>query len=229
MRIRSLGDATLLLELESRIDPGVNAAVLAASEHIRAERLEGVRDVVPAYASLAVHYDPLHTDVRALRVLVDEAAAASRGGAPGQSSEPVEIPVCYGGEFGPDLTGVAGWARCSSDEAIAMHTAATYRVYMLGFQPGFPYMAAVDPRIAMPRLDTPRARVAAGSVGIAGSQTGIYPFASPGGWQIVGRTPISLFSLDRDPPARLSAGSHVRFRAIDAGEFERLSTTGSVR
>jgi inhibitor of KinA len=139
---------------------------------------------------------------------------------------PVEIPVCYGGRFGPDLGAVAAWAGMDPHLVIAAHASREYRVFMLGFLPGFPYMASVDERIAMPRRDTPRTRVAAGSVGIAGPQTGVYSFDSPGGWQIIGRTPLVLFDAGHQPPALLAPGQRVRFRPVPSREFEAMRPAG---
>jgi inhibitor of KinA len=138
----------------------------------------------------------------------------------------LDIPVCYGGTFGPDLPGVAAWAGCTAEEVVAAHTQRSYRVFMLGFLPGFPYLAPVDDRIAMPRRDAPRPLVAAGSVGIAGRQTGIYPFDSPGGWQIIGRTPLTLFDPSHEPPALVAPGQRVQFRPISPSEFDAARTAG---
>jgi KipI family sensor histidine kinase inhibitor len=222
MRITLFGDAALLAEWEQVIDVIVSARVLAAAEHVRQAQLPGVRDVVPAYASFAVHFDPLHTDAAALRDLVERAAGAAdaRDAAPAPHGRTLDIPVCYGGRYGPDLADVATWAGCPPEDVIAVHAAPEYRVFMLGFLPGFPYLGSVDERIAMPRRDTPRRRVAAGSVGIAGRQTGVYPFDSPGGWQIIGRTPLVLFDPHRERPALLAPGQHVRFRPIAPAEFD---------
>jgi inhibitor of KinA len=221
-RVSRYGDAALLVEYEAVLDADVNARVQAAAETLRRQALPGVRDIVPAIASLAIHVDPLAGSLEAV-----EAAVALDVGSPDDAidslagSETHEIPVCYGGPFGPDLEAVAAWASCSTDEVAALHSTATYRVYMLGFLPGFAYLGCVNPRIAMPRHASPRLRVHAGSVGIAGEQTGIYPRDSPGGWQIIGRTPLVLFDVHRTPPARLRPGSAVRFVSIPASEFAR--------
>jgi inhibitor of KinA len=219
MRITSFGDSALLVEYTSEIDAAVNAAVLAASERVRQSRIRGVRDVVPAFASFAVHFDPIATDVEALRDGIARAVAGALPAVQALEAAPFDIPVCYGGAFGPDLIGVAAWAGCTPQDVVEVHTGRSYRVFMLGFLPGFPYMAAVDDRIAMPRRDAPRSHVAAGSVGIAGRQTGIYPFDSPGGWQIIGRTPLTLFDPLRHVPALLAPGQRVQFHPISPSEF----------
>jgi KipI family sensor histidine kinase inhibitor len=229
MRITNFGDSALLVEYASDIDAAVNAAVLAASARVRQARVPGVRDIVPAFASFAVHFDPVVTDAGALRDVIDRAAAEPVPDEPGSAQPLFEIPVCYGGRFGPDLLEVAAWAGCTPQEVVGTHAARSYRVFMLGFLPGFPYMAAVDDRIAMPRRDAPRPLVAAGSVGIAGRQTGVYPFDSPGGWRVIGRTPLTLFEPAREPAALLAPGQRVRFRPMSASDFEAAVEAGRPR
>jgi KipI family sensor histidine kinase inhibitor len=229
MRITPLGDAALLVEFDHTIDVMVSVHVLAAAERVRQARVPGVRDVVPAYGSFAVHFDPLRTDVRLLREVVAGAATAAPPRREQGRMAPIEIPVCYGGRFGPDLGALAAWAGLDPHHVIAAHAGREYRVFMLGFLPGFPYMARVDERIAMPRRDMPRARVATGSVGIAGPQTGVYPVESPGGWQIIGRTPLVLFEPRNEPPALLAPGQRVRFRSVSSAEFETLRHAGGSR
>ncbi|HVC20690.1 MAG TPA: 5-oxoprolinase subunit PxpB [Vicinamibacterales bacterium] len=221
-RIVGAGDSTLIVEFEARVSPAVNARALAVARAIAAAGFAGVRDIVPTYCSVAVSFDPLRTDVTALGAALEEAAArpAPRGR---RTPAPIEIPVCYGGTFGPDLPEVARRAGCPEEEVVRLHTARVYRVYMLGFVPGFAYLGRVDDRIAVPRHATPRVRVPARSVGIAGFQTGIYPTETPGGWQLIGRTPLEPFDLGRAQPCLLQAGDAVRFVPISAGEFARLS------
>jgi inhibitor of KinA len=218
-RIVPAGDSVLLVEFEERIDPAVNARAIAAAEHIQAAGVRGVRDVVPTYRSVAVYFDPLHTDGEALYALLEREAAEP---APKTSAHrtPVRIPVCYGGDFGPDLDSVAAFGKVSANEVVQRHSAATYRVFMLGFVPGFAYMGTVDARIAAPRLTTPRLRVAVGSVGIAGVQTGIYSAETPGGWRIIGRTPLKPFDANRADPFLLAAGDLVQFYPIDRAQFD---------
>jgi KipI family sensor histidine kinase inhibitor len=226
MRITPLGDSALLVEYSAEIDVGVNAAVLAASERVRQSRVPGVRDVVPAFASFAVHFDPIVTDVTTLRDVIGRAASGTAPDALVPEAAALEIPVCYGGTFGPDLPSVAAWAGYTAEQVVAAHTERSYRVFMLGFLPGFPYLAPVSDRIAMPRREAPRPLVAAGSVGIAGRQTGIYPCDSPGGWQIIGRTPLTLFDPVREPPALVAPGQRVRFRPISPSDFDAARTAG---
>ena len=213
----------LLVEFDQRIDPLVNDRVIQLSTRL-GERLRGaVRDVVPAYCSIGIHFEPLLTDLAALERVIGEEARVIANAEPRDAATVHEIPVRYGGEFGPDLEAVAAWAGCSPQEVIARHTARTYRVYMLGFVPGFTFMGRVDQSIAAPRHRVPRERVPAGSVGIAGEQTGIYPIATPGGWQLIGRTSLQMFDHARTPPNLLDPGDLVRFVATpeesqEAGE-----------
>ena len=214
MRILPCGDSMLLVELEAAIDPVVNERAILLASRIRDRRARGIRDIAPGYSTLGIHYDPLQTDLAALeRVIEAEFAALASLEAIGPR-EAIEIPVQYGGEFGPDLDAVAERAGCSTAEVIKRHSERTYRVYMLGFVPGFAYMGRVDPSIASPRHRVPRERVPAGSVGIAGLQTGVYPVDSPGGWQLIGRTTTVMFDADRDTPSLLAAGDLVRFVVV---------------
>ena len=218
-RIVPAGDAALIVEFDERIDPAINARAIALAEALQAAPLAGVRDVVPTYRSVAVFFDPLRTDYNALVERLGRDAA--RAGPDASSDrEPIVIPVCYGGDLGPDLAAVAAFGGVSADDVIAIHAEATYRVFMLGFVPGFAYMGLVDLRIAAPRHTTPRLRVPLGSVGIAGVQTGIYPAETPGGWQLIGRTPLKPFDASRAEPFLMKAGDAVRFTPIDRAEYD---------
>ena len=215
------GDSAFVVEFEERIDPAVNARAIAMAERLRAEPIAGVRDVVPTYRSVAIYFDPLQTNHDALVARLEhDAAQPVQAAQPG--AELIRIPVCYGGELGPDLGRVAEFARMSESAVVDLHAGATYRVFMLGFVPGFAYLGIVDARIAAPRRETPRVRVPRGSVGIAGAQTGIYPAETPGGWQLIGRTPVRPFDAARSDPFLMKAGDDVRFYAVDRAEFDRL-------
>jgi inhibitor of KinA len=218
-RIVPAGDSAVIVEFADRIDAAVNAQAVALAESVRAASLSGVRDVVPTFCSVAVYFDPLRTDVHALVDRLDR-EAAREAPEPALAARPIRVPVCYGGAFGPDLAEVARFARMSEAEIIELHSAPVYRVFMLGFVQGFAYMGTVDARIAAPRRATPRVRVPAGSVGIAGLQTGIYPSESPGGWQLIGRTPVKPFDVGRLQPSLLKPGDAVRFYRIEAGDYE---------
>jgi inhibitor of KinA len=222
-RIVPAGDSALIVEFDERIDPDVNARTIAAAEAIQAAAVSGVRDVVPTYRSVAVYFDPLRTDYDALTVCLERAAEQPPSAASGAGT-PVRIPVCYGGTLGPDLADVASFAGMPEDDVVRFHAGAIYRVFMLGFVPGFAYLGSVDKRIAMPRRATPRVRVPVGSVGIAGVQTGVYSAETPGGWQLIGRTPLKPFDPGRADPFLMKAGDTVQFYRIDQDEFERLAT-----
>jgi KipI family sensor histidine kinase inhibitor len=212
-RIAKLGDSCVSVQFAQAIDLGVNARCIALAATVESRALRGVRDVVPSYNAVTLHFDPLAADggalITELRRLADAVSQP-----PAAESRTIEIPVRYGGESGPDLAAVAEFAECSEAEVVRLHTTSPYRVYMLGFLPGFAYMGSVDHRIAMPRLNTPRARVVGGSVGIAAEQTGIYPCDSPGGWRIIGRTSAKLFDAMRADPFLLKAGDSVTFVAM---------------
>ncbi|HEX5122556.1 MAG TPA: 5-oxoprolinase subunit PxpB [Rhodanobacteraceae bacterium] len=220
--IEPLGETALLLRFGSGLDAGVNARVHAAATVLRAAQLPGLVDVAPAYATLALHYDPAAwLDGNGSQPWRNfEAAVRAVLAAPPVEGDVaprvVEIPVCYGGDFGPDLDALAHHANLEPVQVIARHIGVIYTVAMLGFAPGFPYLFGLDPALQMPRRPSPRTRVPAGSVAIGGAQTGIYPSELPGGWQLIGRTPLALFDARRDPPSLLVPGDRVRFVAIDA-------------
>ncbi|MBI2189291.1 MAG: 5-oxoprolinase subunit PxpB [Acidobacteria bacterium] len=222
LRIREAGDSALVAELEAVIDPAVNARAIAIAAQVRARRIAGVRDIVSTFHSVAVTFDPMAVDTRALRAALADAAHSV---APSTSGRTIEVPVTYGGDAGPDLADVAAFAGCTPADVIERHASRAYRVYMLGFLPGYPYLAQVDETIAMPRRATPRLRVPAGSVGIAGRQTGIYPRESPGGWQIIGRTSLTLFDPEASSPALLAPGDEVRFVPVSGDVVSDFSRT----
>lgn len=211
MIVKAAGDTMLLVEWEQVIDPVVNQRAISLAARLQARVGEAVRDIVPGYCSLGIHFDPLHTDIRALERAIAEEAQHVDDTPVRQAAGVVEIPVRYGGAEGPDLPRVAELAACSADEVVRRHSERTYRVYMLGFVPGFAYMGRVDSTIAMPRHRVPRERVPAGSVGIAGEQTGVYPIATPGGWQLIGRTDAVMFDAARAQPSLVQPGDLVRF------------------
>lgn len=225
IQVVQAGDASVVVELEARIDPVVNGRAIALAQAIRLAAVPGVRDIVPTYRSVAVYFDPLRTNYAELIGRLHVEAKRCEDAAI-EDRPPIAVPVCYGGELGPDLPAVAAFAGLSADQVVAIHSGSTYRVFMLGFLPGFAYMGVVDPWIAAPRHATPRVRVPAGSVGIAGPQTGVYPAETPGGWQLIGRTPLKPFDLGRPAPCLFAAGDAVRFVPIDRSEFDRLARSG---
>lgn len=222
VRFLTAGDCAVTVELGSGISEAVNRRIRALSLALEEHSLPGVLETVPAYRSLTVHYDPELISCPAL-----EAALRGLIGGLDQTSLPpgevLEIPVLYGGEEGPDLPFVAQHCRMTPEEVVARHSAADYLIYMLGFTPGFAYLGGMDERLAAPRLKTPRVCIPAGSVGIAGSQTGVYPLDSPGGWQLIGRTPVRMYAPERAVPILPQAGQHIRFRPIDRAEYDRIA------
>lgn len=210
MKCRLAGDSLVMLELGATIDPHLHARVVQLAAALSAASLPGVTDVVPAYGTIGIHFQPLVTDLARLQATVQR-IDASLPDVPVTGGHLHEIPVQYGGDDGPDLADVAAWAGCSEDAVVARHSEVDYRVYVLGFVPGFAYLGTVDPRIAAPRRRVPRELVSAGSVGIAGAQSGIYPSSTPGGWQLIGRTSTVLFDQRRTPGALLAPGDRVRF------------------
>ena len=222
LRVVPAGDAAFRVELPDRIDPAISDRVVALANAVWRECADEVRDVVIGYSTVTVYFDPLHADVDHLEKQIRRLAhaeAAERGSA----GTLVDVPVCYGGEEGPDLASVAESAAMTEAEAIALHSSVTYRVYVVGFLPGFAYMASLDARLALPRRATPRTRVPAGSVAIAAGQTGIYPCETPGGWHVIGRTPLKPYDAARPQPFAFKPGDRVRFRSIDRDTFLQAS------
>ena len=216
----ALAEDALLLRLEARIELRINRRVHAIAAALRAAALPGVNEIVPAYASVLLRFDPQRwSDHAALYAHIAPLLASAAAGADAVPRI-IEIPVCYGGSYGADLDAAAAALGLDTAELIARHCAPLYRVAMLGFAPGFAYLLGLDPALTLPRRATPRTRVPAGSVAIGGAQTGIYPAELPGGWHLLGRTPRRLFDATRDPPALLQAGDGVRFVAITAAQFD---------
>ncbi len=225
-RVLPLGDGGWTIEFGETIDPTINDRVLALTDALEKLSVPGMSELIPTYRSVAVYCDPLLGEAWPLRDRLLDLACTAGTSAP-RKPRHVEIPVLYGGECGPDLADVAGMAGLSSEDVVALHTSVVYRVYMLGFSPGFPYLGTVPEKIAAPRLTEPRATVPSGSVGIAGFQTGIYPQESPGGWRLIGRTSARLYDPARSNPFLLQAGDQVRFVSLSREEYEQLGGAGS--
>lgn len=229
--IEPAGDAAIVIRYGNEIEYSVHRKVQMLSNYLTQNSFKGFIECIPSYTSLTVFYDPLlvekshaykvgqivspYKNVRSiiediLTNLKDEEIETHRT---------VEIPVCYGGECGPDLEFVAKQNNLTTDEVISLHSGGEYLVYMLGFAPGFPFLGGMSEKIATPRRSTPRTSIPAGSVGIAGKQTGVYPISTPGGWQLIGQTPLSLFLSEKEPPSLLQAGDIVKFYPISYNDF----------
>jgi KipI family sensor histidine kinase inhibitor len=207
------GDAALLVTFGDRIDLATNRLAHALAARLSQAPLPGLGEAVAGYTTLLVHYDPLALDYEQVQAWVQARVGEASAAGTASSPEPrrIEVPVIYGGERGPDLEFVARHNGLSPEEVVRRHTARDYPVYLVGFTPGFPYLGGLDETITAPRLPSPRSRVPAGSVGIAGQQTGIYSVDSPGGWRLIGWTPLALFDPGREPPSLLAPGDVVRF------------------
>jgi len=219
---RLSGDRGLLVEFGSSIDRDINRLTRNVAQSLERMAISGVLDVVPAYASFLIIYDPYLIGISPLQETV-LACCDQTDAAPEKEGAVVDIPVCYSESLGPDLPNVAEHNGLTPDQVIQIHTTGNYLIYMIGFAPGFPYLGGLDPRLHTPRLDTPRSQVESGSVGIANNQTGIYPISSPGGWQIIGRTPLRLFVPEAENPVPYyRPGDSLRFVSISESEFYRL-------
>ena len=225
MRIEPLGDSALLVRVVETVEAEQSLdAVLRATRQLEAAKIRGVVDLVAAYTTIGIFYDPGQAEgLDELRTSVERALQGESDSALSRATATIEVPVCYRDEFAPDLGEVAGRAALSPEEVVRRHVEACYRVSCVGFTPGFPYLSGLPPELATPRRDTPRKEIPPGAVAIGGTQTGIYPRKSPGGWNIIGRTPLRLFDLDRSTPALFQAGDRVRFRKISRGEFDSFS------
>jgi inhibitor of KinA len=221
-RFQPASDQSLLVYLGETISPETHHRVLKLLRLLESQPIPGVRNLHPAYASLLIVFDALQLRHEELTQILREYLTRSQE-VPLPRPRLVEIPVCYGGEFGPDLDDVARMHDLTTTQVIDRHASVTYLVYFLGFAPGFAYLGGLPESLVTPRLATPRRKVPAGSVGIAGNQTGVYPFATPGGWRLIGRTPVAMFRSDRDQMNALSIGDNVRFTPISPEQFARIA------
>jgi len=217
-----MGDRGLLLEFGDEISREINEKVRRMALAIQAEAIEGIIETVPTYRSLLIIYNPTTLSIEDLKKRLDLIEEGLRE-TPLPEPKLISIPVVYGGIYGPDLEGVAKYLQSSPEEVIRLHCSQPYLIYMIGFMPGYPYMGELPQALVIPRLKTPRLIVPKGSVAIAQRQTGIYSMESPGGWQILGRTPVELFDPEKDPPALLQMGDFVQFYPVTEKEFENWS------
>lgn len=225
-----LGDSAVLIQFESIVSESVHRQVTAATRRIEENPFPGFIECIPSFNSAAIYYefhnirkpDGFDTVFAYVCSMLEQCMTADEAAKVSAVYDVVEIPVCYGGEHGPDLEFVADMNRLTPEDVIRIHSSHRYLIYVIGFAPGFPYVGGIPESIAAPRKKTPRLQIPRGSVGIAGTQTGIYPIETPGGWQIIGRTPLALFRPEAQPPSLLNGGQYIRFRPIDVEEYERI-------
>ncbi|WP_127593628.1 5-oxoprolinase subunit PxpB [Paenibacillus lautus] len=229
-----LGDSAVLIQFEDIVSEKVHRLVTGMTRRLEKNPIPGWIECIPSYTSVAVYYDHdkigkpdgFDTVFAYVCSMLDERMEEEAGGKDITKYEVVDIPVCYGGDYGPDLDEVAQKNHLSPMDVIRIHSGQDYLIYAIGFAPGFPYVGGIPEQIATPRKQTPRLLIPAGSVGIAGTQTGIYPIETPGGWQIIGRTPLALFRPEAEPPTLLKSGQYIRFRPIQAEEYEQIREVG---
>lgn len=224
VRFLLTGDTSLSAEFGNEISESINAQIRAFTIALEKSGIPGIVELVPTYRACMIHYDPgviaYATLVRRLQGLLGKLDSIEI-----PPSDVLEVPVLYGGEMGPDLAFVAEHAGLGEQEVIDIHTSTEYLIYMLGFTPGFTYLGGMSDKLETPRLKQPRVKIPAGSVGIAGRQTGVYPIDSPGGWQLIGRTPVKMYDPNRETPILPKAGQYIKFRAIDQAEYDRVAAS----
>lgn len=221
IKILTAGDSALLVEFGKEINEEINQKITAVVKIIKEQHIEGIVELIPSFCALVINYDPRVISYDEIKKRIESIFELDI--AVGETKKRVfEIPVCYGGEYGPDIENIANNAGLSVEEVIKIHSSRDYLIYMLGFLPGFCYLGGLDERIHTPRLANPRLKINAGSVGIGGSQTGIYPLDSPGGWQLMGMTPVKTYDPDREVPILVEAGDYIRFIPVDEEEYNRI-------
>ena len=228
IRFLPCGESAVTVNFSSEINEACNRKLRYFVREIEAQKVKGVRECVPAFCSATVYFDPFFTNHKKLQKALTKIIESYKEEGSGKKRVFL-IPVCYEGEFSPDLDDVCAHSGLKRDEVIAIHSGTDYLIYMLGFLPGFPYLGGMDSRIATPRLDSPRTSIPQGAVGIGGEQTGIYPLASPGGWRLIGRTPVKPYDPERAEPILYKAGDYIRFCPISKSEFERIQSDKDYR
>lgn len=222
MKFLKAGDSALIIELGNEISPSINFKLKKITEFLDNLNKKGIKDLLPTYRSIIIYYNPLVLSFNEIKKLIEENCKFENKVEEKIEKEIVEIPVLYGGEYGPDIENIANHNKLSVEDVIKIHTSGEYLIYMLGFTPGFPYLGGMSKEIVTPRLKEPRTKIPAGSVGIAGEQTGVYPIESPGGWQLLGRSPLNFFNPKSEKPFLLKAGQYIKFISIKEEEFLKL-------
>lgn len=225
MDYQIINEQSIMIKFEPQIDPETFKKVQQIVKYLEQQNLEAITEIVPSYRAVMIHFDQTKINAKELIDTLNLDHLDIDNIEISESSKVVRIPVVYGGEYGPDLETVAEHNQLSTDEVIKLHTEPTYLIYMLGFMPGFPYLGGLDERLYTPRRDEPRVRIDAGSVGIANNQTGLYPQDSPGGWQIIGRTPLDVFDLNREPMILYAADDNIQFYEISENDFDEILAT----
>jgi len=223
MKFLNAGDSALVIEFGNEISEAINHEIRFVTDALGRAELAGVLDLIPTYRSILVNFDPLVAPASGIMDFVKNALKSYGGDSSSSGGVVVEIPVLYGGEMGPDMDFICEHTKLDREEVIRRHSSVEYLVYMLGFTPGFAYLGGMPQELATPRLSKPRAVIPAGSVGIAAAQTGIYPVESPGGWQLMGRTPLKIFDYQRKEPFLLSAGDYLKFVPVSAEEYAAIA------
>lgn len=225
IRFLPCGDSALTVEFSQEINEQTNRKIQFLATQLSSGKVRGIRECVPTFCSLTVYFDSLTISTGKVKRKLTKFIASYKEDT-GKQKRIFMIPVCYEDAYAPDLKDVCTLTGLSREEVIAIHSGTDYLIYMLGFLPGFPYLGNMDPRIEAPRLDSPRTRIPAGAVGIGGKQTGIYPLASPGGWRLIGQTPVKVYDPDRADPILYSAGDYIRFYPITGAEYTAIASSG---